>query len=197
MRTKTMLGFYATALLLAGTAAADETYKVDPAHTSLGFSVRHLGINNVKGHFDEFAGTIVIDKGAIKEADATIQVKSINTGIKQRDDHLRSADFFDAAKHPVMTFKTKSVEKKDEQIVLVADFTIRGVTKEVRLPVKLNGPIKDQEGKTRIGLEGRLVINRKDFGINFNAALETGVALVGEDVSIEVNIEAVQQKDAK
>jgi polyisoprenoid-binding protein YceI len=135
-----MLGLAATALFLAGTAAAAETYKVDPAHTSLAFSVRHLGINNVKGHFDEFAGMIVIDNGAIKEANCTIQVKSINTGVKQRDDHLRSADFFDAAKHAVIAFKTKSVEKGD-QIVLVADFTIRGVTKEVRLPVKLSGPI--------------------------------------------------------
>jgi polyisoprenoid-binding protein YceI len=193
MQTKTMLGFAATALLLAGTATAAETYKVDPAHTNLAFSVRHLGINNVKGHFDEFDGAIVVDNGAIKEAHATIQAKSINTGVKMRDDHLRSADFFDADKHPVITFKTKSVEKKDDQTVLVADFTIRGVTKEVRLPMKLSGPIKDQEGKTRIGVEGKLAINRKDYGINFNAVLETGVAMVGEEVSIEVNIEAIQQ----
>src|SRR4051812_42322716 len=123
MRMK-MLGFAIAALLVAGTAAKGQTYKVDPAHTSLAFSVRHLGINNVKGHFDEFAGTVVMDKGEIKEARSTIQVKSINTGVKQRDDHLRSADFFDAAKHPEMTFKTKSVEKKDDQVVLVADFTI-------------------------------------------------------------------------
>ena len=197
MRMKMMLGFAITALLVAGTAATAETYKVDPAHTSLAFSVRHLGINNVKGHFGEFAGTVVMDQGAIKEAHATIQVKSINTGVKQRDDHLRSADFFDAAKHPVMTFKTKSVEKKDDRNVLVADFTIRGVTKEVRLPVKLSGPVKDQEGKTRIGLEGKLTINRKDYGINFNAAVESGVAMVGEEVSIEVNIEAVRQEGGK
>lgn len=85
------------------------------------------------------------------------------------------------------------MEKKGDQFELVADFTIRGVTKEVRLPVKLNGPIKDQDGKTRIGLEGKLTINRKDYGMNYDAVLETGVALVGEDVSIEVNIEAVKQ----
>ncbi len=197
MRSKTMLGIATTVLLVVGTEASAETYQIDPAHTSLAFSVRHLGINNVKGHFDEFAGTIAVDKGAIKEAHATIQVKSINTGIKQRDDHLRTADFFDAEKHPVITFKTKSVVKKDDQIVLLADFTIRGVKKEVRLPITLNGPIKDQDGKTRIGLEGKLVMNRKNFGINFNAALETGVALVGEEVSIDVNLEAVRQDDKK
>jgi polyisoprenoid-binding protein YceI len=192
-----MLGFSVAALLLVGAAHAAETYQVDPAHTSLAFSVRHLGINNVKGHFDEFEGTIVVGKSGIEEAHCTIQVKSINTGVKQRDDHLRSADFFDAAKHPTITFKTKKVESKDDRTVLVADFTIRGVTKEVRLPIKLNGPIKDQEGKTRIGLEGKLVIHRTDYGINFNAVLETGVALVGEEVSIEVNIEAIRQSGEK
>ena len=143
MRTKMMIGFAATALLFVGTAVSAETYSVDPAHTSLAFSVRHLGLSNVRGHFGEFAGTIVMDKGAIKKADATMQVKSIDTGVKQRDDHLRSADFFDGAKYPVITFKTKSVEKEGNNLVLVADFAIRGVTNEVRLPVKLNGPIKD------------------------------------------------------
>ncbi len=197
MRTKLMIGFAASGLLLAGTAVSAETYSVDPAHTSIAFSIRHLGISNVRGHFGEFAGTVVMDKGAIKEADATMQVKSIDIGVKQRDDHLRSADFFDAAKYPVIKFKTKSVEKKGDNFVLVADFTIRGVTNEVRLPVKLNGPIRDQDGRTRIGLEGKLEINRKDYGINFDAVLESGVALVGEEVSIEVNIEAVQQTDEK
>jgi polyisoprenoid-binding protein YceI len=197
MSTKKLLGLLTMSLLCVGSAAADETYKIDPAHTRLGFSVRHLGINDVQGQFDEFAGTIVMDKATLKSAECTIQVKSINTGVKQRDDHLRSADFFDAAKFPVMTFKTRSIESKDGQLVLVGDFTIRDVTKEVRLPVKLGGPIKDQEGSTRIGLQGKLAINRKDYGIKFNAALETGVALVGEEVSIDVNIEAVLPKDGK
>ncbi len=91
MRAKMMIGFASTALLLMGTVVSAETYSVDPAHTSLAFSVRHLGISNVRGHFGEFAGTIVLDQGAIKKADATMQVKSIDTGVKQRDDHLRSA----------------------------------------------------------------------------------------------------------
>jgi polyisoprenoid-binding protein YceI len=146
-----MFGFAATALLFAGTAVQAETFKVDPAHTSLAFSVRHLGINDVKVHFDEFAGVIMMDKGAIKEASFTIQVKSINTGVKQRDDHLRSADFFDADKHPTITFKTKSVEKKDDQFVIVAEFTIRGVTKEVRVPVKLERHHPAWAGCLRVG----------------------------------------------
>lgn len=197
MFMKLMAGLATAALLVVGAAPAADTYRIDPAHTSLSFSVRHLGISNVKGHFDDFAGTIVVDNGAIKEATGTIQVKSINTGVKMRDDHLRTADFFDADKHPVITLTTTRVEKKDDQTMLIADFTIRGVTKEVRLPVKLNGPIKDQDGKTRIGLEGKLVIKRKDYGINFNATLDSGVALVGEEVSIEVNVEAIQEEHGK
>lgn len=193
MRMKITLIVAMVVLLLTETVGAAETYKVDPLHSSLAFSVRHLGINNVKGHFDEFAGAIVLEDEAIKDAQCTIQAKSINTGVKMRDDHLRSADFFDAAKKPIIEFKAKGTQKKDDRTVLVGDFTIRGVTKEVQIPVKLSGPIKDQEGKMRIGLEGKHKINRKDYGINFNAALETGVALVGEEVSIEVNIEAVQQ----
>jgi len=196
---KMLLGLVAAAVLLVQAPAqvVTQTYNIDPAHSSFAFSVRHLGINNVKGHFDEFAGKIVLADGAIKEASSTIQVKSIDTGVKMRDDHLRSADFFDADNHSVMTFKAKSVEKKDDKIVLVAEFTIRGVTKEVRLPVSLSGPVKDQEGKTRIGLEGKLVINRKDYGIKFDALLETGVALVGEEVSIQVDIEAVLEDGKK
>lgn len=194
MQTLMILKLVAAWLLVATTTSSTETYKIDPAHTSLAFSVRHLGINNVKGHFDDFAGSIVMEGGAIKEANCTIQTKSINTGVKMRDDHLRTADFFDAAKFPTIAFKTKSVEKKDDQVILVADFTMRGVTKEIRLPVKINGPVKDQQGETRYGLEGKIIVKRKDYGINFNAVLETGVAMVGEEVAIEINMEAVQQK---
>ena len=114
-------------------ATAADNYKIDPAHSSVGFSVRHMGVSNVKGHFDEFAGSLVLDNGSIQEASATIQVKSVNTGIERRDNHLRTADFFEAAKYPEITFKTKKVEKSGDQTVLIGDFTMRGVTKELRL----------------------------------------------------------------
>lgn len=197
MRTKMVLSLIAILMPFVALTNATENYKIDPAHTSLAFSVRHLGINNVKGRFDDFAGFIVLDGEAIKEASCTIQVKSINTGIKQRDDHLRTPDFFDAAKHPVITFKTKSMEKSKGLTVLIADFTMRGVTKEIRLPVKLSGPVKDPQGNTRIGLEAKLTLNRKDYGSNFNAAIESGVALVGEEVAIEINAEAIKEIDGK
>tara|TARA_R110002167_G_scaffold351968_1_gene564670 strand:+ start:554 stop:1048 length:495 start_codon:yes stop_codon:yes gene_type:complete len=156
------------ALALVGTSGSAEAYSVDSAHSSLAFSVHHLGTNNVKGRFDEFVGMTVIDKGAIDEAHSTMQLKSFDTDVQQRNDHPRSPDF-----------------------------TVRGVPKELRLPVKLSDPIKDQKSKLRIGLVGKLEINRNGYGIKFNTVLETAVTLVGEEVSIEVNLEAVQQTDDK
>jgi len=192
MRNQTLLGLTAAAVLLLSKANATDNYKIDPAHTSVGFSVRHMGVSNVKGHFDEFVGSLVLDNGSIQEANATIQAKSVNTGIEKRDNHLRTADFFEAAKYPEITFKTKRVEKSGDQTILIGDFTMRGVTKEVRLPVTLSGPVKDPQGNTRIGLEAKMTVNRKDYGMKFNAVMETGGLMVGEEVTIEINAEAVK-----
>ena len=192
MRNKTLLGLTAAAGLLLSNANAADNYKIDPAHTSVGFSVRHMGVSNVKGHFDQFVGSLVLDNGSIQEANATIQAKSVNTGIEKRDNHLRTADFFEAAKYPEITFKTKRVEKSGDQTILIGDFTMRGVTKEVRLPVTLSGPVKDPQGNTRIGLEAKTTVNRKDYGMKFNAVMETGGLMVGEEVTIEINAEAVK-----
>jgi polyisoprenoid-binding protein YceI len=190
--TTRLLAFLFTGIIATRTFAAD-TYKIDPAHTGITFSVRHLGINNVKGRFKDFAGTVTLDGKVIKEANGTIQVASIDTEVQQRDDHLRSPDFFDAAKHPTITFKTKRVERNGDQSVLIADFTMRGVTKEIRLPVKISDPVKDQTGATRIGLQTKAKLNRKDYGIAYSQALETGVAMVGEEVEIEIDAEAIKQ----
>lgn len=193
MKLKENALLFIVAWMLALPTAAAETYEIDPAHTSITFSVRHLGINNVKGRFKDFAGTVVLDGKTIEEASGTIQVASIDTEVKQRDDHLRSADFFDASKYPTITFKTKRVERSGENNTLIADFTMRGVTREIRLPVKVTGPVKDQTGVVRIGLESKGRLNRKDYGIAFSQALETGVAMVGEEVEIEINAEATRK----
>ena len=192
LRTKLIAACAAGLFLVSGLNAAD-TYKIDPMHTSLMFSVRHLGLSNVKGHFDDFDGSLTLDNNAIVAASATIQTKSIDTGVTPRDNHLRTPDFFDATTYPVITFKTKSVEKNGDQYILVADFTMRGVTKELRLPVTLRGPATDPWGKTRIGLEAHLDLNRKDYGINYSAALPTGVPAVADEVTVEINAEAVKQ----
>ena len=202
MKLKQALASAAAALLLGPSARAADTYKIDPAHTSITFSVRHLGISNVKGQFKEFAGSIVVENKTIKEASGTIQVKSVDTGVQQRDDHLRTADFFDAAKYPTITFQTKRIKKDhvfarhklpDGRITILADFTMHGVTKELRLPAKVTGPAKDPWGNIRIGLVAKAKLNRKDYGINFHQVLETGSVLVGEEVDFEINAEAIKE----
>jgi len=193
MQLKQILTSIAATLLLGSVAYATDTYNIDPAHTSIGFSVRHLGLNNVKGQFKEFAGMIVLDDGRIAEARGTIQVKSVDTGVQQRDNHLRTADFFDATNYPTITFKTKRIETTGGQIVMISDFTMRGVTKELRLPAKLAGPSKDPWGNLRIGLEAKTKLNREDYGINYHQVLETGVLGVGEEVELEINAEAVKE----
>jgi polyisoprenoid-binding protein YceI len=120
-------------------------------------------------------------------------VQSVDTGVEKRDNHLRTADFFDAAKYPTITFKTRRVEKGGSgQLVLTADFTMRGVTKELRLPAKMSKPTKDPWGGVRVGLEAKTKLNRKDYGINYNELLETGAMAVGEEVELEINTEAVK-----
>lgn len=187
----------AFALLLGIMSRAAETYTIDPAHTRVGFAARHFGINTVKGKFNEFNGKLVMDGNALKEATATIQVPSINTGVKQRDDHLRTPDFFDAKTYPTITFKSKRIENSGNETVMVGDFTMRGVTKELRLPLTLSKPIKDPWGGTRVGLETKARINRKDYGIRYNDVLESGIAAVGDEIEIEINAEAIKDMAVK
>jgi Uncharacterized conserved protein len=180
--------------LLASGAFAAETYNLDPNHSSIGFSVSHLVINNVHGKFNQFSGTVVVDNGAIKEAKGTIEVKSIDTGITKRDDHLRTPDFFDSQKFPTITFVSKRAETKGDETVLTGEFTMHGMTKEISLPVKLSGPITDPWGGTRVGLHAKTKLSRKEFGVSYNATSKTGSAVVGDEIEIEINAEAVKAK---
>src|SRR5690242_9351965 len=149
MKLKPVLAALPAALLFSATARAADTYNIDPAHSSVGFSVSHMVINNVKGKFNEFTGTVMVDNNAIQQAKGTIQTKSVDTGVERRDADLRSANFFETDKYPTITFQSKRVEKKDGETLLIGDFTMHGVTKELSLPVKLAGPIKDPFGNTR------------------------------------------------
>src|SRR5205085_1090067 len=128
-----------------GLRAAD-LYNIDPAHSHVGFSVAHMVINNVKGKFNEFSGTVTLEDKAIKEARGVIQTKSIDTGVAKRDTHLRSPEFFDVDKYPTITFQSKRAEQKNGETVLIGDYTMHGVTKEITLPAKVSGPIKDPMG---------------------------------------------------
>ena len=173
---------------------AADTYNLDPAHSTVGFAVTHMVINTVHGKFNEFTGTVSLDGNQLKEASGTIQAKSVDTGIERRDNHLRSPDFFDAAKYPTITFQSKRAEKQGNDTVLIGDFTMHGVTKELSLPVTVKGPIKDPWGNSRIGLQARAKLNRRDYGLKYNQALETGGLVVGDEIELEINAEAVKAK---
>jgi len=180
--------------LLGSRAFAADTYNVDTNHSTVGFSVSHLVINNVHGKFNEFSGSVVVDNNAVKEAKGTIEVKSIDTGIAKRDAHLRTPDFFDAQKYSTITFASKRVEKQGDEILVTGDFTMHGITKEISLPIKLSGPITDPWGGTRVGLYAKTKLSRKEFGISYNQTSKTGAMVVGDEIEIEINAEAVKAK---
>jgi polyisoprenoid-binding protein YceI len=174
------------------------TWELDTAHSGVHFKVRHLMVSYVRGDFEKISGRIVYDEKDISRssADITIEAASINTRVAKRDDHLRSPDFLDAAKYPVITFKSKRVEKAgDGRLKMTGDLTIRGVTREVVLDVQGPAPpIKDLEGKTRVGGSASTKIDRKDFGLTWNKAIESGGVVVGDEVEITIDVEVV--KDA-
>jgi polyisoprenoid-binding protein YceI len=172
------------------------TWKLDPAHSSAEFKVKHMMISNVKGTFTGLTGTLTEHTGdsSLSSVEASFDVSTVNTHDAQRDGHLKSADFFDAEKYPTMTFKSTKVEQKGEaEYRVTGDLTIHGVTKPVTLVVEgPTQPAKDPWGNTRIGISATTKINRKDFGLNWNAALETGGFLVGEDVHITVEAQFIK-----
>ena len=177
-------------------AVAADTFAVDPSHSRLGFVVRHLGFSKVRGSFEDFEGNLEFTPGDLHSlrADATIKANSITTNEPKRDEHLRSADFFDVETHPTITFETTDVRViTDHQFILVGQFTMHGVTETIELNGEYLGESKDPWGGTRIGFEAWTTINRKDFGLNWNVALEAGGFLVGEEVEIVLEVQAVRQ----
>jgi len=172
------------------------TYQIDPAHTAAHFSVRHMMISNVRGEFTKVSGTVKFDAENPQNSsvEAVIDTASIGTRDPQRDAHLKSADFLDVEKHPEITFRSESVEPEDGELRVKGALTIHGVTREVVLNVE--GPTpehKDPWGGLRIGATASVKIRRKDFGLGWNVALEAGGVLVGEEIKISIDIEAVRQ----
>jgi polyisoprenoid-binding protein YceI len=173
------------------------TWTIDADHSNVGFKVRHLMVSNVKGSFEKHTGTVEINDKDISKSkvEVTIDVNSINTNVAKRDEHLRSADFFDVAKYPSMTFTSKKVAKAGaNKLKVTGDLTLHGVTREVVLDV--DGPtseIKDPWGNLRKGATAITKINRKDFGLVWNKALETGGVAVGEEIQITLEIEMIKK----
>lgn len=186
----------AVLLLALPILASAATWNIDPDHSNIGFKVRHLMVSNVKGSFEKHSGTVDInDKDITKsKVEVTIDTNSINTNVQKRDEHLRSADFFDVAKFPVMTFVSKKVAKAGkDRLKVTGDLTLHGVTKEVVLDVEpLSKESKDPWGNIRKGTTATTKINRKDFGLVWNKALETGGVAVGEEVLITLEIEMIK-----
>lgn len=173
------------------------TWTIDPDHSNIGFKVRHLMVSNVRGSFDKHSGTVEIDDKDITRSKVNISIdtNSINTNVQKRDEHLRSADFFDVAKYPTMTFVSKKVVKSGkDKLRITGDLTLHGVTKQVVLNVDaLSKESKDPWGNVRRGTTATATINRKDYGLVWNAALETGGVAVGEEVLITLEIELIKK----
>ena len=178
------------------TAAATKTtttYSIDKAHSEATFQVRHL-ITKVRGRFSDFEGTIEFDGQSPERSsvNVTVQAASVDTSERDRDTHLRSADFFDVEKFPALTFRSTAITRKDdERSSVTGDLTIHGVTKPVTFDVTYLGKAKDPWGNERIAFEAEATINRKDYGLHWNAALETGGFLVGDDVKISLSVQAI------
>jgi polyisoprenoid-binding protein YceI len=173
-----------------------KTYALDPSHTTAEFVVRHLMITKVRGRFTSVAGTIEVPEGsnAPVSVDVTIDAASIDTREEKRDEHLKSADFLDAEKFPKITFKSTGVDGSGDAFKVRGDLTIHGVTREVVLDTTFEGRTTDPWGNERIGYEAHTKISRKDHGLEWNMALETGGVVVGDEVKIELNVEAIAQK---
>lgn len=195
---KKIIASISTVIALAlPVSALASTWTIDPDHSNIGFKVRHLMVSNVKGNFLKYSGTVEINDKEITKSkvEVSIDTNSISTNVQKRDDHLRSADFFDVAKYPTMTFVSKKVAKAgNDRLKVTGDLTLHGITKEVVLDVE--GPTKESKdpwGNIRRGATATTKINRKDFGLVWNAVLETGGVAVGDEIMITLEIEMIKK----
>jgi polyisoprenoid-binding protein YceI len=177
-----------------------QLWQVDVAHSAVSFAVRHMVISKVRGRFARWSAKLDLDTEDLARSSVEVEIEaaSIDTGVADRDAHLRSADFFDAEKHPKLTYRSRKVEVvSPERLRVTGDLTIRGVTREVPLDVEVGGQGKDPWGNLRAGFTATGSLNRKEFGLGWNQVLETGGVLVAEKVDLEIELEAIAQAAAK
>jgi polyisoprenoid-binding protein YceI len=198
MKHVRMAGWVAAALLTVGASAMQaqvKEFKIDPAHSEADFSIKHMAVSTVHGSFHAVAGMVKFDPADVAKSgvEATIDVSSVNTGVAARDTHLKSADFFDVAQFPTITFKSTSVSKVSGGYAITGDLTMHGVTKAVILNLEAPGKEEvDAKGKAHRGFVATTTINRKDFGMKWNGSLPSGDSMLGDDVKIELDVEAAQ-----
>ena len=178
---------------------ADETdgaYSFDKAHTYIGFRVKHFGVSDIPGAFRDFTGTINYDAKDITKSSVEFMAKvtSVDTGNGGRDNHLRTADFFEIEKFPEMTFKSTKVEKKGKNLLVTGDFTLKGVTKQITIPFTMVGIIKDQRGNMHVGIAATTTINRQDYGVKWSQTLDNGILAVDNMVKVDLQIDAAKKK---
>jgi len=187
---------FAMAQEVSDTAQAQQvqeakTYAIDAAHSTLGFAVRHMGVGKTRGSFDEYEGTITYDPATMSlSAQVTIKAASIDTDNENRDNHLRSADFFDVETHPAITFNNVRLKQIDDTDMIFGDLTIKGVTKTVTIPVEIAGPVAGNKGASMIGIIGSTTINRQDFNVNWSKTMDSGGMVVDNNVELIIEIEA-------
>ena len=193
MRTPIVLGL----LALAAPAMAQSVWEIDPVHSNVQFSIRHMMVSNVRGEFPKLTGTVRADDQDVtrSQVEATIDAASIDTDEAKRDEHLRSPDFLDVAKYPTMAFKSKKIEKAGEgRYKVTGDLTLHGVTREVVLDVEGPTPtVKDPRGNVRAGATATTKINRRDFGITWSKSLDGGGLVVGDEVAVTIDVEGVKK----
>lgn len=185
---KTVLMFVSGIMVMVSSAFAADSYTLDQGHSTLGFSVAHMMVSQITGQFDQYDGTVVYDSNdlANSKINVTIQTASINTRLAKRDEHLQGADFFDAAQFPTMTFVSKNITAN----LIIGDLTIKGITKEVSIPAAILGPVKAMSGSMIIGISGSFKLNRQDYGITWSKTLDQGGVAVGDEVTVNINVEA-------
>src|SRR5438067_3478808 len=190
IRNLKLIGLFAALLVLSSFALAADEYQIDPAHSSATFTVKHMVISNVPGRFGSVTGTIVYDENnlANSSVNAVIKTATINTGNESRDKDLKSANFFDVEKYPEITFKSKKIEKRGDQLVALGTLTMKDVSKDIELPFEL-ATLKSARG-TRLGVTASTKVNRQDYHINYNRTLDNGGLVVANDVKIEISVEA-------
>lgn len=191
MRRILVLFAVGLAVIAPGVFAAD-SYQIDPVHSSLGFSITHMMVSQVTGQFNQYEGMVVYDPDDLAHSSVTVIVQafSINTNSQRRDQHLRNRDFFNVEEFPTLTFVSKSITPSS----ITGNLTIRGVMKEISVPVTISGPVKNPSGSMVLGISGSFKINRQDYGIQWNKVLDQGGVVLSDEVIINVNIEA-QKKE--
>jgi polyisoprenoid-binding protein YceI len=190
-----VLSMVLTGLLSVTLSATVREFKIDKTHSNVDFSVRHMALSNTKGTFTDYDGVIKWDSDGKQSAiTGTVQVKSIDTRDEKRDNHLRGEDFFKTEKYPEMSLISKSISKSGRKYNMVADFTLRGVTRTIKVPLTVSSIVKDPWGNNRIQFSTTFVIDRQDYGLNFNKVTDNGGLIVGNNVTIALDIEAIESK---